>query len=51
MPLDIAPFQARRARLLQTMQETGGGVAIIPTAPERVRNRDTHHSYRFDSYF
>ena len=51
MPLDIAPFQARRARLLQTMQEAGGGVAIIPTAPERVRNRDTHHSYRFDSYF
>jgi Xaa-Pro aminopeptidase len=27
------------------------GVAIIPTAPERVRNRDTHYSYRFDSYF
>ena len=51
MPVDIAPFQARRARLLQTMQEAGGGVAIIPTAPERVRNRDTHHSYRFDSYF
>ena len=51
MPLDIAPFQARRARLLQTMQEAGGGVAIIPTAPERIRNRDTHHGYRFDSYF
>ena len=46
MPLDIAPFQARRARLLQTMQEAGGGVAIIPTAPERIRNRDTHHGYR-----
>ncbi|MDD3328750.1 MAG: Xaa-Pro aminopeptidase [Zoogloea sp.] len=51
MPVDIAPFQARRARLLQTMQEAGGGVAIIPTAPERIRNRDTHHGYRFDSYF
>ena len=51
MPLDIAPFQARRSRLLATMQAAGGGVAIIPTAPERVRNRDTHHSYRFDSYF
>ena len=49
MPLDIAPFQARRSRLLATMQAAGGGVAIIPTAPERVRNRDTHHSYRFDS--
>ena len=41
MPLDIAPFQARRAQLLATMQAAGGGVAIIPTAPERFRNRDT----------
>ncbi len=23
----------------------------MPTAPERVRNRDSHHPYRFDSYF
>ncbi|MBS0356867.1 MAG: Xaa-Pro aminopeptidase [Proteobacteria bacterium] len=51
MPLDISPFQARRARLLQTMQAAGGGVAVIPTAPERIRNRDTHYGYRFDSYF
>ena len=29
----------------------GGGVAIVPTAPERVRNRDSHFPYRFDSYF
>ncbi len=29
----------------------GRGVAIIPTAPERVRNRDAHYPYRFDSYF
>ncbi len=29
----------------------GRGVAIIPTAPERVRNRDAHFPYRFDSYF
>lgn len=27
------------------------GVAVLPTAPERVRNRDTHYAYRFDSYF
>lgn len=38
----------RRARLLA---HVGDGIAIIPTAPERVRNRDTHHPYRFDSYF
>jgi Xaa-Pro aminopeptidase len=29
----------------------GRGVAIVPTAPELVRNRDAHFPYRFDSYF
>lgn len=38
---------ARRRRLLKTI---GDGVAIIPTAPEVVRNRDAHYPYRFDSY-
>lgn len=45
---DIAPFVQRRARLLEQM---GAGVAVIPTAPERPRNRDTHYPYRWDSYF
>ena len=27
------------------------GIAIIPTAPERPRNRDTDYLYRHDSYF
>jgi Xaa-Pro aminopeptidase len=27
------------------------GVAIVPAAPERARNRDAHYLYRFDSYF
>jgi Xaa-Pro aminopeptidase len=38
----------RRARLAATL---GNGVAIVPTAPERARNRDSHYPYRFDSYF
>ena len=42
------PFSARRAALIELI---GDGVAVIPTAPERVRNRDSHHPYRFDSYF
>ncbi len=46
--MDAAPFLARRKRLLDRM---GDGVAIIPTAPERVRNRDTTYLYRPDSYF
>src|SRR5215831_20502095 len=40
--------QRRRAALAAAM---GGGVAIVPTAPERVRNRDSHYPYRFDSHF
>jgi len=46
--MNIQAFAARRARLLQTMQ---AGIAIIPTAQERIRNRDAHYPYRFDSYF
>jgi Xaa-Pro aminopeptidase len=47
-PFDPALHGARRARLAQAMQ---GGIAVIPTAPERIRNRDTHYPYRFDSHF
>ena len=43
-----AIYASRRARLQQCMKE---GIAIIPTAPERTRNRDSHYPYRFDSYF
>lgn len=45
---EIRTFQARRQRLARQMQQ---GVAVIPTAPERPRNRDAHFPYRFDSYF
>ncbi len=41
-------YQKRRARLAAAMRS---GVAIVPTAPERARNRDSHYPYRFDSYF
>ncbi len=45
---DVAVRAQRRQRLAQAMP---GGVAVIPTAPERARNRDTHYPYRYDSYF
>jgi Xaa-Pro aminopeptidase len=45
---ETAPHRARRARLLKAMQ---AGVAVVPTAPERLRNRDSDYLYRFDSYF
>ena len=41
-------YLCRRERLLA---EIGDGIAILPTAPEKLRNRDAHHPYRFDSYF
>ena len=44
------PYVARRARLLKQLKDAGGGIAIIPTAPEAPRNRDTHYPYRHDSY-
>ncbi len=46
--MDIGVYQRRRARLVAAMR---GGVAIVPTAPERARNRDSHYPFRFDSYF
>ncbi|MBU0752888.1 MAG: Xaa-Pro aminopeptidase [Gammaproteobacteria bacterium] len=46
--MDISPFRQRRLSLLAQM---GEGVAVIPTAPERLRNRDTSFPYRADSYF
>lgn len=41
-------FLHRRQQLAARMQ---AGIAIIPTAPEVTRNRDSHYPYRFDSYF
>ncbi|MDR3351467.1 MAG: aminopeptidase P N-terminal domain-containing protein [Zoogloeaceae bacterium] len=42
------PFHARRARLLE---KVGDGVAIIPTAPERIRSRDATYPFHPDPYF
>src|SRR5690348_1989595 len=47
-PLQVKPFKARRARLAKAL---GDGVVVLPTAPERTRNADTHYDYRWDSGF
>ena len=44
-------YAQRRAALLKQMQAQGGGVAIIQTAPEVMRNADADYPYRHDSYF
>jgi len=41
-------YAERRRRLADAM---GAGVAVIATAPERPRNRDSYFPYRFDSHF
>lgn len=46
--MQIEEFKARRQALIKKIDH---GVAIIPTAAEAVRNRDSHYPYRFDSYF
>ena len=43
--------ERRRALLAQMRSQAGGGLALVPTAPEVPRNRDSFYPYRFDSYF
>ncbi len=47
-PVLPASHAARRARVAAAI---GDGIAVLATSPERIRNRDTHFPYRFDSYF
>ncbi|HEY0858351.1 MAG TPA: aminopeptidase P N-terminal domain-containing protein [Albitalea sp.] len=41
----------RRARIAAAMASQGGGIAVLPTAPERQRNSDNDFPYRYDSHF
>ncbi|HEX6929805.1 MAG TPA: Xaa-Pro aminopeptidase [Gammaproteobacteria bacterium] len=42
-------FERRRRQLMRMMGDDG--IAIIASAPERIRNRDTHYPFRQDSDF
>ena len=44
-------YQKRRQAIARALKAAGGGVAILPTAPETPRNRDSDFPYRHDSYF
>jgi len=47
-----AIYQQRRVELAKLIcAKTGGGIAIITTAPETSRNRDSEFPYRHDSDF
>ena len=45
------PYLNRRHLLLQHMQAQGGGIAILTTSPEYIRNGDNTFPFRADSYF
>jgi len=47
--LELDEYAARRARLMQAMGPDG--IAIVPSAREVIRNRDTHYRFRQDSDF
>ena len=45
-------YRDRRKALIARMRaQTGGGLALLPTAPEAPRNRDSFYPYRHDSHF
>ena len=45
-------YRDRRTALLKQMRsQAGGGLALVPTAAEVARNRDSLFPYRHDSYF
>ncbi|WP_341923217.1 aminopeptidase P N-terminal domain-containing protein [Polaromonas sp. YR568] len=44
-------YEKRRAAVARALKAAGGGIALLPTAPEVARNRDSGFPYRHDSYF
>ncbi len=47
--MDQSEFKQRRQQLIEIIGK--GGMAILPTAPERLRNSNVHYRYRPDSNF
>jgi len=49
--MNVHPYCERRSELAHRLRLAGGGIAILPTAPERPRNGDSDHPFRPDSDF
>ncbi|HWP94685.1 MAG TPA: Xaa-Pro aminopeptidase [Gammaproteobacteria bacterium] len=47
--IPASEYARRRRELMRLMGE--GAIAIVPGAPEKIRNRDTHYPFRQDSDF
>ncbi|MEO7399332.1 MAG: aminopeptidase P N-terminal domain-containing protein, partial [Polaromonas sp.] len=50
-PNNSSVYAKRRAAIGRALKAAGGGIALLPTAPEVQRNRDSDFPYRHDSYF
>ncbi|WP_244847884.1 aminopeptidase P N-terminal domain-containing protein [Caballeronia sp. SL2Y3] len=50
-PIAVDVYRSRRERVLAQLRAQGGGLAVLSTAPEVMRNRDTDYPFRHDSYF
>lgn len=51
MMTPLSAFAARRAALARQMMAEGGGVAVLFSGVEVIRNRDSDYPFRTDSYF
>jgi Xaa-Pro aminopeptidase len=52
MPIDSNLYANRRSQLAAKMAaQAPNSIAIVPTAPERQRNRDSDFLFRHDRYF
>jgi len=49
--MQTSAFVERRRKLAAAMRDAGGGIAIVPTAPEQRRSADGDYPFRYDSYF
>lgn len=49
MSISKQEFSRRRKNLMAQMES--GSIAIVPSAQEKIRNRDTHYAFRQDSDF
>ncbi len=51
MTMPVSAFAARRDALARTLVSEGGGVAVLFSGTEVMRNRDSDYPFRSDSYF
>lgn len=51
MPNQSEVFAKRRQQLISQMRQQGGGIAVLFSGEEVMRNRDADYPFRWDSYF